>query len=950
MLHPLLASQINKYFGSVVNVPPGLINFFDEVSHTHEALSTEDVAQPSEGSLPGLVTISSPRYKRYNAQHLERVQKEKKLEEHLRELFDSIETVLFSADMQKICLTHISAGCEKIYGYTAKEFYDNDNLWEDVVFPEDRPILFLQYSNLRKGKSVRNHYRIINKDKTIRWIENKILPVLDVNGKLLRIDGVIIDRTESVLSEKRVHEQKLLLSETKYRKIFENNPMPMWLLEVETLKFLDVNRAAITHYGYSKEEFLSMTEVDLRPLMERNQLLMYDHTSSGNLKKLGCWKHVTKKGDEIIMEISVDVIEFEARHVRLVLAHDVTERLKSEQSLKESNERYELVTKATNDAIWDWDLGNNELYWSEGYEKMFGYKNANKAININSWTTRIHPEDLDRISQGIMKKINDRDTDFWEDEYRYIKADGSIAYIHDRGFIIYQNNTPVRMVGAMQDITKRKIAEENLHNSQTNLLNILENTDTAYFLLDENARIVSYNKLAKDLANMGITGEIFIGLPYVSILPAKRKKEVEAAINTVINEKHIVNYDVKQEMADKTSVWLHVCVHPIIKRNKELIGLSVAISNITERKMAEQLLQESEANLRTIVDNTSTSYILLDKNFKIVSFNQCALIGYKQELGCDLAKGENIIDYLPDERKKITSERYEQVLKGKKLNYEVSFDQPDGSVNWYNMNVFPVYGTAQVILGFVVSAEDITKRKNIELEREKITTDLLQRNQTLEQFAYIISHNLRAPVANITGLSTILLNTPNLSVSDFARCMQGLALSVKKLDEVIIDLNYILQVRGQVSAQKEKVKFSSLVSDIKTSLSGEIEKEKITLRTNFSAVNEFFGLKSYLTSIFYNLISNSIKYRNPREKLIIDIKSELNNGKLRLYFNDNGLGIDMETHGSKIFGLYRKFHTHIEGKGMGLYMVKTQVEILGGKIFVSSEVNKGTEFNIVFNQ
>jgi signal transduction histidine kinase len=291
---------------------------------------------------------------------------------------------------------------------------------------------------------------------------------------------------------------------------------------------------------------------------------------------------------------------------------------------------------------------------------------------------------------------------------------------------------------------------------------------------------------------------------------------------------------------------------------------------------------------------------------------------------------------------------YELVLRGCKINYEQDFTQKDGTVNWYSINAFPVYDELKNILGLIIAAEDITSRKYEELEKEKITSDLIQRNKTLEQFAYIISHNLRSPVANITGLSNIILNSPSMNGNDFKKCMEGLALSVKKLDDVIIDLNYILQVRREINEKKEAVSFSGLIRDIKTSINTIIEKEQITIKTNFMHANELFAIKSYLNSIFYNLISNSIKYRNPNQKPVIEINSTRTNNKIQLSFRDNGLGIDMEANGNKIFGLYKKFHNHIEGKGMGLYMVKTQVEILGGKIDVKSEVNKGTEFLLEF--
>lgn len=126
-----------------------------------------------------------------------------------------------------------------------------------------------------------------------------------------------------------------------------------------------------------------------------------------------------------------------------------------------------------------------------------------------------------------------------------------------------------------------------------------------------------------------------------------------------------------------------------------------------------------------------------------------------------------------------------------------------------------------------------------------------------------------------------------------------------------------------------------------------IDRDDIKIIFYFSEMDEFLTIKSYLYSIFYNLISNSIRYRQPGLPAIIEIKSRLNN-TLELIFTDNGMGIDLQKRGEQVFGLYKRFYTNIEGKGMGLFMVKTQVESLDGKINIRSQVNKGTEFKIEF--
>src|SRR5215203_241580 len=234
-------------------------------------------------------------------------------------------------------------------------------------------------------------------------------------------------------------------------------------------------------------------------------------------------------------------------------------------------------------------------------------------------------------------------------------------------------------------------------------------------------------------------------------------------------------------------------------------------------------------------------------------------------------------------------------------------------------------------------------------QKEKMTTDLIQRNKDLEQFTYIISHNLRAPVANIIGLSYRLKQT---GLSDDLRSQigAGLSTSVTKLDEVIRDLNDILKIRQMVNESKQLIKLETFISDIHLSIEKMIENEKAIILWNFTEAEEIVTIKGYLHSIFFNLISNSLKYRKPDETPMIKITSRKMNGKIVLLFEDNGIGIDLSTAGEHIFGLYKRFHTdRAEGKGMGLYMVKTQVESMGGKISISSEVNVGTQFKIEFN-
>ncbi|HTA26279.1 MAG TPA: response regulator [Bacteroidia bacterium] len=290
----------------------------------------------------------------------------------------------------------------------------------------------------------------------------------------------------------------------------------------------------------------------------------------------------------------------------------------------------------------------------------------------------------------------------------------------------------------------------------------------------------------------------------------------------------------------------------------------------------------------------------------------------------------------------------------------------EGSVNSFNSFTidFRVTGTGHLIkhIHSVVTVEkdeegepirligfnqDATEEKELKIEKDKMMASILQRNNDLEQFTYIVSHNLRAPVANIIGLVGMLKEEKN-DDSEKEKILTGLDASVSRLDTVILDMNQILQTRNKAGQKKGMVSFSELVEEVKHMIEDTIIKEKAEIITDFSEVDEIETLKVFMLSIFFNLILNSIKFHQKNSTPIVRITSYKVHNKIYITFKDNGMGIDLPNNSDKIFGLYNRFHREVDGKGMGLFMVKTQVEGLNGKVSVISQVDKGTVFTIEF--
>jgi signal transduction histidine kinase len=241
--------------------------------------------------------------------------------------------------------------------------------------------------------------------------------------------------------------------------------------------------------------------------------------------------------------------------------------------------------------------------------------------------------------------------------------------------------------------------------------------------------------------------------------------------------------------------------------------------------------------------------------------------------------------------------------------------------------------------------QDITQRKQYEIERTQLIDDLLQQNKNLEQFTYIISHNLRSPVANIIGCAE-MLKDEDLTKNEKESVVNGLAVSINKLDNVIKDLHTILQLKNDINTEnKEIVNLVEIFNDVKSSLNNVIVQSNAVIKADFGVL-EVSLVKSFIYSIFLNLISNSIKYRKENVPPLIEVTGYKVEDKLYITFKDNGLGIDLAAKGADLFGLYKRFHSHVEGKGLGLFMVKTQIESMKGKISVTSAVSEGTEFKI----
>lgn len=232
-------------------------------------------------------------------------------------------------------------------------------------------------------------------------------------------------------------------------------------------------------------------------------------------------------------------------------------------------------------------------------------------------------------------------------------------------------------------------------------------------------------------------------------------------------------------------------------------------------------------------------------------------------------------------------------------------------------------------------------------ELQKTNQELIEHNNQLEQFAFIAAHNLRAPLTRVLGLANLIQMSS--TEADKQTALEKLVSSTHDLDQVIKDLNAILNIKRHTGNFSE-VDLNESLTRTKRILEREIEDTQAKIIINFSEADKVYAIGPYVESILYNLISNAIKYRDPERTPFIAIKTTHEKEFVCLAVMDNGLGIDLSKYKQSVFSLYKRFHVHVEGKGLGLYLVKTQIEALGGRVEVKSEPNEGTTFQVYFKR
>lgn len=277
------------------------------------------------------------------------------------------------------------------------------------------------------------------------------------------------------------------------------------------------------------------------------------------------------------------------------------------------------------------------------------------------------------------------------------------------------------------------------------------------------------------------------------------------------------------------------------------------------------------------------------------------------------------------------------------FDFENRYQTKSGKIVWLSWTSIPVE-EEQLIYAV---AKNITHKKELEEERKSHLKLLTEINQEFKKLSYSTAHDLRSPVNNMLSIFELmeLTDIQNEETLEFINILKCTANTLKEsLDEYIKLLNYNKNNHNEL----EEVEFSTSLNEVLISINSLIQNSQASISIDFSQIDKINFNKSYLKSIFLNLITNSIKYAKPNTLSTISIRSQIHNNTTQLIISDNGIGFDLDKVKNKVFGLHQTFSNHSDSNGIGLYLVHNHITNLGGDIKLDSELNKGSTFTITF--
>lgn len=735
-------------------------------------------------------------------------------------------------------------------------------------------------------------------------------------------------------------------SEYRYRTLVEMAPIA--ILVHQGGKVIMANEQAVDLLGArSKTELigrpiLAFVHPDFHEFAQGRLTKLY---KSGGGAPLAEEVFLRLDGSSIDVEVVSGKITAHGKPAIQTMVRDISERKQARQKLVKAKEQAEYYFNMAATIMFVLNKnGEVEVINQKGVQTL-GLP-ASEIIG-KSWMDHFVPEEIrgflkEKLEEAVQNGI--LDLQYFENEI--IRADGSRRLIAWHNQLLLDGAGNFKgVIASGEDITFQRKAEGLLKNREQSLREAEQIALLGSWTSDPETgegewSDTMYEIMVRDRAQGRLPREEFVKMVH----PDDREKVV-AGIQQLFENGVPVNMPFRLVFPSGQIKYMEAkgAVRKMQDKGLQKSIIYGTFQDITERKQAEEALRVSEQKYRALFEKNLSGVFRIDlKEPKTILECNAAfalMLGFS-----DPAEviGKAIADIFDSAT---STDYFSEILKhGQLFNWESKITLHNGRTIYTLENSTLQYedGLPRYLDGTVF---DITPLKEAEEERTQLLEQLIWQNKNLEEFAYVVSHNLRSPVSSLLGLTQLAKTHPD-EPETIRDILEKISTVSHSLDQVIKDLNTALTVQQKQTLNKEAIDLIELLHEIQNILQPELEHCEVDFKTTLE-VNALVSVRSYLHNILYNLVHNAIKYRHPDRKPSISISSRLTDEGVQLQVEDNGLGLDAERIGEKLFGLYQRFHLHVPGKGIGLYLVKSQVEALGGSITVRSKPDEGSTFTVL---
>ncbi|MEO6232308.1 MAG: PAS domain-containing protein [Ferruginibacter sp.] len=953
MYNNLLQQQLRKQFGSLGNIPEELLALFKVISdsYDHYEKDRKTMERPIEFSSIEMTELNDNLGK--DKDQLKELNKELKI------LFEGIAEVFYTIDMTSLKFLQMSAACEKVYGYTSEEFFADGELLNKLIHPEDVHIASEQMKMLYGGKKVVNQYRIINKDKNIRWLENKMIPTLDEQGRLLRLDGVTNDITERKKTEQELEESVAIL-ET----IIEAT--------VDGILVADLNAKIITF----NSKFLELWKMPKEILDSRDDtqsiLFVLDQLNDPDVfltKVKAIYADKLKSSFDYLYFKDGRIFErYSQPHLingkcvgRVWCFRDITQQKKAETVLKTNEDHLTIASQIAKLGYWEFDVTQNMLTLNDQCYSIFkttAEKVGGYSISSEEYMRLfVYPDDGAIVSKAASDAIKSKDHHYqYQIEHRVKYENGEIGYVAARFFVVKNDlGRTTKTFGAIQDISESKKAEEALINSELLFRTLTINAPVGIFQTDASGKTTYVNETWMEYA--GFEYEEAMGDGWLSAV----HPDDRALLIKIWYERSLKGLESSSEyrIIDKKGNlrWVSGRAIPLFNNLGEITGHIGTLTDITEIKNAEIVLKKSEGQLSIAAQIAKLGYWEYD-----VRENNFTLSDQLYSIFKTTAEKSGGYDMSPEQYQKRFVHPDDQSIIENALEVANTTTDPDfrgqvehriiyadGGIGYTAVRFFVVKDRHGLTIKIIGANQDITDLKNAQATLQKSEANLAiknrelgLKNKELEQFAYMASHDLQEPLRTISSFLGLLKRQYVGKLDENAdKYFSFISESSERMKALIKDLLEYSRIgrKKEFEEVDANIILRGVIADVKVAI---MEADAEITSSVLPVVN---SRTTELKQLFQNLVINGIKFGKKDVKPVIKISAREHPDEWEFMFQDNGIGIDPK-HKERVFVIFQRLHSRseYEGSGIGLAHCKKIVELHGGNIWIESVAGEGSSF------